>query len=440
MNIAKSLASQRDIIKSLFKRIRTVVQHIFLLFHHLPFSIIVFQLLPFQISRKGFNHFTFVLRQNAKHALEVIKRKAGDKYIYRIKETIFSPTAHIYVSYSKRTHIMIYMKICQRCKTEDTDHTIAREAIDNLIEGFYFNRRFARGVYIGLARVEEQSYGVSQIRRWPLMFYPKRDDLEPGKKYAVVMRKLSDSWRLDRQLDAQERSLGTREGMEFLAHQVAQIHKKFTPVPVAEQKSSYASIEEKLAFNSRRLREAVQLLPDADAFGTSIEEIVDQMQQACAFYKKDFEQRQSDGHIRRCHGDLKLTNLWVVPNTLRKSSRTLFALDCIDFKPDFCRIDTLSDVAMLAMDIEAHYIETPLQEERLAQGFLTTYLQTMKENETSLQPLIEFYLTEKAMVCAYVSILFDHAPDLGKRYLAVARLHAEKLGRGLPAAQAFRSA
>src|SRR5260370_41514472 len=121
---------------------------------------------------------------------------------------------------------------------------------------------------------------------------------------------------------------------------------------------------------------------------------------------------------KRCHGDLKATNLWVRPKSslggLKKNGQELIALDCVDFNPDFCHIDTLSDVAMLAIDIEMHLTSKTDNSinarfgQKLAEHFLYTYLEEAKERSEAVWPLLEYYMTEKSMVCAYVSILYDN--------------------------------
>jgi hypothetical protein len=44
---------------------------------------------------------------------------------------------------------------------------------------------------------------------------------------------------------------------------------------------------------------------------------------------------------------------------------------------------------------------------------------------------LEYYMTEKAMICAFMSILYDQLPTLGEKYLDVAFAHAQKLQRKL---------
>jgi len=64
---------------------------------------------------------------------------------------------------------------------------------------------------------------------------------------------------------------------------------------------------------------------------------------------------------------------------------------------------------------------------KLTNHFLYTYLRKIKAKDKAIWPLLEYYLTEKAMVCAYMSILHDELPTLGKKYLDVALGHAQRL-------------
>jgi len=59
---------------------------------------------------------------------------------------------------------------------------------------------------------------------------------------------------------------------------------------------------------------------------------------------------------------------------------------------------------------------------------LHSYLSEMQEDRESVEPLLEYYLTEKAIVCSYVSILFDNQQhELGEKYLQIAYSHARRL-------------
>jgi len=89
--------------------------------------------------------------------------------------------------------------------------------------------------------------------------------------------------------------------------------------------------------------------------------------------------RQSDGFIHHCHGDLHLKNI-----TLIDGLPHLF--DCIEFNDDFSTIDTMSDIAFLIMDCDAH------DRADLGMRFLSRYLEYTGDYEgLKLLPLYLFY-------------------------------------------------
>jgi hypothetical protein len=58
--------------------------------------------------------------------------------------------------------------------------------------------------------------------------------------------------------------------------------------------------------------------------------------------------------------------------------------------------------------------------ESLTTFFLDCYLREMHEDKDKWDPLLEYYITEKSMVCVFVSILYDEQLLIGKKYLEVA--------------------
>jgi hypothetical protein len=90
---------------------------------------------------------------------------------------------------------------------------------------------------------------------------------------------------------------------------------------------------------------------------------------------------------------------------------------------------------MLAVDIEMHFTNwtgayKDLEyAQNFANVFLDRYLRQMQEYNMDAWPLLRYYMTEKALVCAYVSILYDGQPELGDRYLDIAYVHAQQLGK-----------
>ena len=368
------------------------------------------------------------------YTLGLIQRIFREFVSYPVEEELVSPATRVVFTHSKRTRQPICLKVWLRCSNELYDTEDIARCTNYMIDGLKFNRKFAQNVYLGIAPVQLDEH---TIRRGWLISEPEKCVLEPGVEYALVMRCLEKGWQLDQLLS--EGKLATEAHMAFLAEEVARFHKHLASSP--RDMGNYDCILSKLDINMHLFNKALYQLDEGylEKYGW----ISDLMDQACEGYRGRFDLRYATGHIKRCHGDLKSTNLWVRPEKslffgLKKYPRQLLALDCVDFNhPEFCHIDTLSDVAMLAIDIEARLTiqaaEDP-QEQRsrgLAEHFLNVYLQELKENSKISWPLLEYYMTEKAIICAYMSILYDNLTELGETYLEVALAHAQKLEQQL---------
>jgi uncharacterized protein len=84
--------------------------------------------------------------------------------------------------------------------------------------------------------------------------------------------------------------------------------------------------------------------------------------------RHELTHRKQAGFIRDCHGDLHLGNLVRLPSGI-------VAFDCIEFSESLRRIDVISDVAFLAMDLAAH------DRQDLAFGFLNRYFECTGDYE-----------------------------------------------------------
>jgi aminoglycoside phosphotransferase family enzyme len=354
---------------------------------------------------------------------------------YPIEDEIVSTTTRVIFTQSKHNKHRICLKLWRSINEKVCNNKLVTRNVDSLLEGLEFNRRFAQDVYLGIAPVN-LSKDPKKIHRGKLIKTPDQTKLKPGVDYALVMGWLESDKRLDYQLC--QGILGTQGGMKFLAKEVARMHSRLKKSTTTMGMPD--SIASKLALNSDLFLEALDALAserlEKDDYITHYDWICDVMGQACSLYTKYFDQRSQEGKIRRCHGDLKTTNLWVRPKKA-SGGYELIALDCIDFNPDFCHIDILSDVAMLAIDIEMHLSDWPdrsintCRGEKLSKYFLLNYLRAVQENSQATWPLLEYYMTEKAMVCAYVSILYDKQGLEGEKFLDVAFSHAQKLKKML---------
>jgi len=322
-----------------------------------------------------------------------------------------------------------------------------------LLEGLQFNRRFAPDIYLGIVPIViDKEAKRNVIECGPLIREPGNVTLDYDAPYALVMKRLDEQWRLDHQLFAD--GLGNEQGMRFLAHEIAHMHRQFAVSPI--DMGTPKRLSTKLQFNLQRFHEALdRMCKDQTHFEfrkrvgdggmhwlNSFDWLLEQVGKIQQPNYESFEQRHHNKHIRRCHGDLKTTNLWIYQASNSRSQsqltdRRFVALDCVDFKPEFCHIDTLSDIAMLAIDLEMRLTswssdsQDQKRGKRLTKLFLNTYLHEIGEKETA-RLLLEYYLTEKAMVCMYMSILYDNLPSLGEKYLNVVLTHSQRLADYLP--------
>jgi aminoglycoside phosphotransferase family enzyme len=325
------------------------------------------------------------------------------------------------------------LKIWQPWKDKLYDTEDIKKCTEYLLEGWEVNQRFAQNVYLGLAPVLDLSEHI--IRCGPLIEVPEKSNLAENVQYVLVMKRLDDDWQLSRQL--QPARLGTEEGMEFLAKEAARMHKELveSPLNMGTSESIYKKLRLNLTLFDEALRSLVRRHVLIDKY-RCISNILIKVWKGLA---QRFQERHDGRYTKRCHGDLKATNLWVRPGE-DDLAQHLLATDCIDFNPEFCHIDTLSDIAMLAADIEMHLRH--FLKERLAKKltwhFLETYLLLVQEDMVLTRPLLEYYITEKSVVCAFMSILYDDNIALSKRYLDVAYTHMLELTKLLYSSNAKR--
>ena len=103
-----------------------------------------------------------------------------------------------------------------------------------------------------------------------------------------------------------------------------------------------------------------------------------------------FVERQQGGYIRQCHGDMHTGNMvwW---------KERIFIFDCIEFNDNLSKIDVISDLAFLFMDLE--HAGYPAFAWRLLNNYLT------ETGDYDALPLLRFYSVYRAMVRAKVTAI-----------------------------------
>ena len=120
-----------------------------------------------------------------------------------------------------------------------------------------------------------------------------------------------------------------------------------------------------------------------------------------------FEARLQGGWVRECHGDLHLGNV-----TQIDGRTTLF--DGLEFSPALRWTDVMSDVAFMAMDLQAHRLP------RLAHRFVNAVVE--RSGDVAGLRVLRYHRVYRALVRAKVAALHGAASGLSvvQRYLAVA--------------------
>jgi aminoglycoside phosphotransferase family enzyme len=336
---------------------------------------------------------------------------------------------------NEQSEAQICLKKWKAIKDDLYDAEDTEQHLKYLLQGWKYNSFASPGVHLGLAPIEFLGENIVQLG--PLIRKPTRDNVQPNKKYALVMKRLDEDWQLDKQLVTGK--LDTPQGMKFLAKKIARLHKKFARIYRKLNSSpsifgTYKALSTKLELNEKCFNRALEGLKEGGLNVEEYREFMAVLKRGLTTYADFFQQRFEQGYIIRCHGDLKSTNLWICPSRfLGIKYRRLLALDCVDFRDDFSHIDALSDVAMLAVDIEMHLLsQVEAHDDRaakleMAKLFLAMYLREMHEDQHRVQPVLEYYMLEKSIVCAFMSILYAKDHTLGLQYLNIARIHADLL-------------
>ena len=292
------------------------------------------------------------------------------------------------------------------------------------LEALQRNRTYTPEVYLGLARIFDFSPSSDHIRIGELIGNPSQEILDPDAEYALLMEQLPDNRRLDTLLQTDDATF-VGHLVRVLAEYVAYMHVNLTPSLSLEEATYWGSSEQlynKLLENLHIL----DLVPTVNRYGKQIcpKERIDSLRERVLElffqpqYPDYFEQRIRTQRIKCCHGDIKSPNIWILPGNTDSNSeprQCIKILDAIDFNSSYSNIDILSDFAMLVIDIQTRTCSSTI-----ADAMIDHYLELTGQEEQAARAVLGYYLVEKAIVGAYISIVYDDMPNLGLSLLEVA--------------------
>jgi aminoglycoside phosphotransferase family enzyme/predicted kinase len=251
-------------------------------------------------------------------------------------------------------------------------------------EELRLNRRLAPSLYRGLVSLR------GSRARPRLGGHGRRIDT------LVVMRRFPDDALLGRRLAAGRLR---PEDVERLALRIAAFHERADVVGAEEGDAAaraVAPVEAVLA----QLGEHVE----APALAAVTAWLRERMRSLAPVWRA----RQAAGAVRDGHGDLHLDNAVVLGDDVT-------AFDCLEFDPALRRIDVMSDIAFMTMDLKAH------GRADLAARFLDAYLE--RRGDYHGLRILRFHEVYRALVRALVARLRPGAPaeaPSGPDYLALA--------------------
>ncbi|MBQ7412897.1 MAG: AAA family ATPase [Alphaproteobacteria bacterium] len=271
---------------------------------------------------------------------------AGDK-VYKLKRAVLYPEADLSTREKRRLACV---------------HEMKRSAVyaPNLVEKIESVRRLPSGkIVIGGTEGEE----IDTI---------------------LVMKRIPDKYLLNHLLPSSK--FDRFEAMD-LAEKLADLHKK---AKILKNKWGTDTIKRLILEN-----ESVLSCFCPDIFEKKkLEDLTRNSLQALAQNSRLIRLRQKSGAVRKCHGDLLLSNIaW--------TGTEFIFFSPIEYNENLCCIDTLYDLAEVLMDLEA------IGERRLTNILFNHYMAHM--NDISGFPLLPLYqalrATRRAAVCAKKSTL-----------------------------------
>ena len=278
------------------------------------------------------------------------------------------------------------------------------------------NMPLAPEIYLGIAPVI-----ICSDKRWQFGPTCSADHVpEPSTcyqdgivvDYAVVMVRLPDEATL---ASLVQKGTATPQLLAEVAHVLAAFH---ASTPTDQHIASFGSLENirtNWEENFTQIAPYIGRTIDAPTYDLIVLYARQYMEHRASL----FYERVHQGYIRDCHGDLPLQHVYVLDHDTATPHRQLALLDRIEFNERFRYGDVASEVAFLAMELDA------ASRTDLAQAFIESYRK--ETSDDTLSELLPFYSCYRACVRGKVSSFQLDQPEIGEVYRKKAWQEAEGL-------------
>ena len=237
-------------------------------------------------------------------------------------------------------------------------------------EELRLNRRFAPGIYLDVVEIR----GTFEAPR----LHGDGEVID----YAVKMAEFSQQCLFSHH--AAESTL-TSSMVDAIADRVTQLH---ASADIATGDSKYGSAPSVRHWSEENMEHLAATVPDSlmpPAFAR-----LQAWYRDNATLLNQVDQRKANGHVRECHGDLHLGNMALIDNEV-------MPFDCIEFNPELRWIDTISEEAFVAMDLQARGYPG------YGWRFINHYLEGSADYDAIR--LLRYYIVYRALVRAKVEAL-----------------------------------
>lgn len=238
-------------------------------------------------------------------------------------------------------------------------------------EEIRLNRRLAPDTYVDVVAI------TGAVAR------PEVGGDGPVLEYAVRMREFPQEALASREL---ERGALGADRIDALAAEVASFHGRIDRAEPASGHGAPEAILDVALQNFAQIGPRLDDARDRDALAALRAWTLAEH----ALRRETFRQRQADGFVRECHGDLHLGNIAIVDGRV-------VIFDCIEFNAELRWIDVMSEIAFTVMDLadRGRY--------DLAHRFQNAYLELTGDYDGLA--VFRFYLVYRALVRAKVACL-----------------------------------
>ncbi len=230
------------------------------------------------------------------------------------------------------------------------------------------NKRLSPDIYLGVVPV---------VKRDGIFIEGEGEVLD----YAVKMKRLPEEKKMDNLL---EKNAVSQEDVENIAKIIADFHSRIDTI-TDDKYSSPEMVKEQVDDLSLH-KETIE---KACGMGEKVDFTLERAGRFMEKNREVFVKRQKEGKIKDCHGDLHSANIFIADKT--------YIFDCIEFSKEFRYIDTSSEIAFMAMDLDA------FGKEKLTEAFVKKYVELSRDEELLL--LLDYYKCYRANVRAKIAAI-----------------------------------